>query len=319
MDKKVSVIIPTYNSDKYLKKCIESILLQTYKNIEIIIINDGSTDKTDDIVKKYEDERIKYYKNKNQGIGKSRNYGIKQSTGEYIMFVDSDDYIDESAVEEMIKKITDSNLDMLVCDFYKIEKVKEEVKLVQFDDCSLNERQNLLLEINLSPWNKIYKKEMIVKNNIMFNEKLKYEDAEFVIDCLIKSKKIGKLNKSLYYYVIHTESETTIRDKKCFDIIKVVNNIRKKYSNKLYLKETIDHLTVQILTNYTIQQRYQSDKKIGTEFIGEAFLYLKENVKDYKKLKYYKNRGIKAFIERSKWMTLIYCNTYRKIKSKNKV
>ena len=145
MDKKVSVIIPTYNSDKYLKKCIESILLQTYKNIEIIIINDGSTDKTDDIVKKYEDERIKYYKNKNQGIGKSRNYGIKQSTGEYIMFVDSDDYIDESAVEEMIKKITDSNLDMLVCDFYKIEKVKEEVKLVQFDDCSLNERQNLLL------------------------------------------------------------------------------------------------------------------------------------------------------------------------------
>ena len=313
MNEKVSVIIPTYNNDKYLGKCIDSVLKQTYKNIEIIIINDGSTDKTDFVVEKYKDERIKYYKNKNQGIGKSRNYGIKQSSGEYLMFVDSDDYINENAVEEMIKKITSDNLDMLICDFYKVENEIEEVKLIDFDYCSISDKPELLLEINLSPWNKIYKKDLIIRNKIFFNEKLKYEDVEFVIDCLIKAKKIGKLNKILYYYVIHKKSETTIRDEKCFDIIKVINGVRKKYADKYYLKDTMNRLTVQILTNYTIQQRYQLNKNVATNFINSAFLYLKENVKDYKKMKYYKKRGIKAIIERNRVLTILYCNMYRKI------
>ena len=89
---KLSVVIPVYNTEQYLPRCIESLINQTYKNIEIVIINDGSTDKTDSIIKKYiNDSRIKYYNRSNHGIGKTRNFGIKEATGEYITFIDSDD------------------------------------------------------------------------------------------------------------------------------------------------------------------------------------------------------------------------------------
>ena len=93
MKKGISIIVPIYNSEKYLNKCIDSLINQTEKNIEIILVNDGSTDNSEEIIKEYKDKRIKYYKNKNQGIGKTRNFGIEQATGSYIMFVDSDDYI----------------------------------------------------------------------------------------------------------------------------------------------------------------------------------------------------------------------------------
>ena len=98
---KISIIVPMYNSEKYIKKCLESILNQTYEDFEVLLVNDGSTDKTESIVNRYNDKRIKYIKNKKSGIGKTRNLGIDKSKGEYLMFVDSDDYLDKSAVEKL--------------------------------------------------------------------------------------------------------------------------------------------------------------------------------------------------------------------------
>ena len=119
-----------------------------------------------------------------------------------------------------------------------------------------------------------------------------------------------KIN-SLNYYVIHEKSETTVRDEKVFDIIKIVDKIRKYTKNKVYLKDKIDKLTVRIITNYTIQQRAQEDKKIGMKFIDSAFLYLKKEVPDYKNNKYYENRSfLKRTIEKNKLLTKIYCKIY---------
>ena len=95
----ISIIVPIFNAEKYINKCIDSLLNQTKKELEIILVNDGSTDNTENIIKNYKDKRIKYYKNKNQGIGKSRNFGITKATGKYIMFIDSDDYIEDNACE----------------------------------------------------------------------------------------------------------------------------------------------------------------------------------------------------------------------------
>ena len=89
----ISIIVPIYNAEKYLNKCLDSLLNQTKKELEFVLINDGSTDKTDSIIKSYNDKRIKYFKNKNQGIGKTRNFGISKSSGKYIMFLDNDDAI----------------------------------------------------------------------------------------------------------------------------------------------------------------------------------------------------------------------------------
>lgn len=310
----ISIIIPAYNAEKYIKKCLDSLLKQTKKEIEIIVINDGSTDKTEEIVKSYNDKRIKYFKNKNQGIGKTRNYGIRQATGDYIMFIDSDDYVEKDACELMYNKAASNNLDIVICDFYKEydDGRIEEVHTPHFENSSLEENPDIITEY-LCPWAKIYRRSLIVDNNIKFVENLKYEDAPFVIEALDKAKKIGKIDNCLNYYLIHNNSETTVRDRRCFDIIKIIDIIRKYSSEKDYLKEKIDKLTVRILTNYNIQQRVQEDKKVGLEFIDEAFNYLEKEVPNYKDNKYYEGRGfIRRTIEKSRLLTKTYCRLYRR-------
>lgn len=308
----VSIIVPIYNAENYLDKCIESLLNQTKKEIEIILINDGSTDNSEKIIKSYKDKRIKYFKNENQGIGKTRNFGIEKATGKYIMFVDSDDYIDKNMAKLMFDKAFSNSLDMVVCDYYKVinnENIEE--KLPSFKPTTLKNSPNLLCDINLSPWNKIYKTSLIKDNNIKFVENLKYEDALFVIEALDIANKIGKVNKCLNYYVIHGNSETTVRDKRVYDILKIIDRIRKYFKGKDYIKESLDKLTVRIITNYTIQQRVQKDKKIGMQFIEEGFKYLKQEVSDYKNNKYYQSRGIlKRTIEKNKILTKIYVYLY---------
>lgn len=308
----ISIIVPIYNAEKYLDKCIESLINQTKKELEFILINDGSTDNSEKIIKKYKDKRIKYFKNENQGIGKTRNFGIEKATGKYIMFIDSDDYIDKNMAKLMFDKAFSNSLDMVVCDYYKVinnENIEE--KLPSFKPTTLKNSPNLLCDINLSPWNKIYKTSLIKDNNIRFVEDLKYEDAPFVIETLDKANKIGKVNKCLNYYVIHGNSETTVRDKRVFDILKIIDRIRKYFKGKDYIKESLDKLTVRIITNYTIQQRVQKDKKIGMKFIEESFKYLKQEVPDYKNNKYYQNRSLlKRIIEKNKILTKMYVYLY---------
>ncbi len=311
MNKKdVSIIVPIYNAERYLKKCIDSILNQTKEELEIILVNDGSKDNSEEIIKSYNDKRIKYYKNKNQGIGKTRNFGIQKATGKYLMFLDSDDFLEKDACEKLYNKAETYGLDVVICDFYKIfdNGNTEEVRIPTFRPTSLKDNPKILNEY-LAPWAKIYKRNLIVKNEIKFIENLKYEDAPFVLEALDKAKKIGKLDECLNYYAIHDNSETTVRDKKVFDILKIIEIIRQYFKNKEYIKEELDKLTVRMLTNYTIQQRYQEDKKIGTKFIDEAFAYMKKEIPDYKSNKYYKNRSLlKRTIEKNKFLTKIYCN-----------
>ena len=309
--KDISIIIPIYNAEKYINKCLDSILKQTKKELEIILINDGSTDNTEKIIKTYQDKRIKYFKNDNHGIGYSRNFGINQSTSKYIMFLDSDDYLETIACEELFNKAEKDNLDIVISDFYKVFNNNiEEIKLPSFENSSLKDNPDIITEY-LNPWAKLYSSKLLKDNKIKFVENLKYEDAPFVIETLDKAKKIGKVDKPLNYYVIHGNSETTVRDRKCFDILKIIDRIRKYTKYKEYLKEKIDKLTVRILTNYTIQQRVQVDKSIAMEFINKAFDYLKKEVPDYKKNKYYENRGIKKIIEKNKFLTKLYVKLYR--------
>lgn len=311
----ISVIVPIYNAEKYLNKCVDSLINQTKKELEFILVNDGSTDKTEEIIKSYKDSRIKYFKNKNQGIGKTRNFGIEKATGKYIMFLDSDDYLKNNACEILYKSVEKTDTDLAICDFYKIydSGVEEKIKLLSFKPTTLRKTPSLVNEINLAPWNKLYKKELITKNKIKFVENLKYEDAPFVIEAFSKAGKIIKVDEYLNYYLIHGNSETTVRDKRCFDILKIIDLIRKNTKNEEYLQEEINKLTVRIITNYTIQQRNQKDKNVGLDFIDEAFSYLEKEVPDYKNNKYFKNRSIlKRTIEKSKFLTKLYCKIYRK-------
>lgn len=311
---KISIIVPMYNSEKYIKKCLESILNQTYEDFEVLLVNDGSTDKTESIVNRYNDKRIKYIKNKKSGIGKTRNLGIDKSKGEYLMFVDSDDYLDKSAVEKLYNKVEKDDLDIAICDYYKKigKRIKEE-KLISFENTSIKDDSELLLNLNLMPWNKIYKKSLIEKNKIRFPEDLKYENIMFVLDALMAAKKIGKVDESLYYFVIRNNAENVIMNEKVFDMLTICKEINKKYKKKH--KDLMDKLTIKLLTELTLLNKKQYDKEQREKFINEVFDFLEKEIPDYKKNKYYKDRGIfNRTIGKSRKNTLIYCNLYQKLK-----
>lgn len=312
----ISIIVPIYNAENYLNKCINSLINQTKQELEFILVNDGSTDSSEEIIKTYKDKRIKYFKNPNQGIGKTRNFGIEKATGKYIMFLDSDDYLREDACQRLYDKAEEEKLDLVICNFYRLEdetNIREEILIPKFKDTTLKENKDLLLKVNLAPWNKLYKSTLLKKNKIKFVENLKYEDAPFVIEAMDKANKIGQVTECLNYYIIHKNSETTVRDKKILDIIEIVDMIRKYFSKRKEFTETVDKLSVRILTNYTIQQRVQQDKEVGIRFIDRAFKYMKENIPDYKNNKYYENRGfLKRTIEKNEYLTKLYINIYNK-------
>lgn len=314
---KVSVIVPVYNTEKYLKNCIDSLLKQNFEDYEIIVINDLSPGNAEEIIKSYNDKKIVYIKNKtNKGIGYNRNLGIKKAKGEYVCFIDSDDYVREDFISKMYNYSKENNLDLCVCDYVNVDEEGNKLKEFNLSDfCITNYEENnkILCEINLAPWNKLYKKDMLVKNKIEFSETLKYEDLSFVALSIKNSKKIGKINEQLNYYTIHNNSETTTRDKRVFDIFKQLDIVRNEYKSGKYL----DELTASVLLNYTIQQRYQIDKDTQSKFIDDAFKYLNDNNIDYKHSEYIKNRSfLKRLIEKNKFITKIYCKIYRMLKTR---
>ena len=172
---KVSIIVPVYNMEKRLNKCLDSIINQTYKNIEIIVINDGSKDNSLDIIKSYHDDRIKIINQDNQGISVARNNGIKASSGDYLCFVDSDDYIETNMIDELVNKISIDKSDIVVCDYYMFDETNKKVMNVGYDGLfggSLYDNPNMIRDIDYAPWNKIYKKELF--DGISFPTDTKY-------------------------------------------------------------------------------------------------------------------------------------------------
>lgn len=308
---KLSIIVPCYNTSKYINKCLDSLINQTLKNIEIILINDGSTDDTDKIIKSYKDKRIVYINKNNEGIGKTRNLGIELAKGEYLSFIDSDDYVSLDFCEKMYNKAERDNCDIVICDYYKDDNNLISVKIPSFIDSSLKENPHIINTINLGPCNKIYKKELFKDKKNRFVEDLKYEDAPLVCNLLMSAKKIGKLNEFLTYYVIHNNSETTIRDERIFDILKIVDLIVKEMQKKEYLFDVMINLVVMILTDYNIQQRYIKSSKLRKDFINKSFQYLNKLDHKWRGCSYLKKFSyFKRIVLTNSVLTKLYCYIY---------
>lgn len=306
----ISIIIPCYNGEQTIKRCLDSVINQTYKNIEIILINDGSTDNTNEIIQPFlKDNRIKYYDRINHGIGKTRNFGIKKAQGEYITFLDSDDYLERNAIKKLYNLAKKYNSDLVISDYCIVKEKTKYEKIKSFSTTNIEQNPNLILDINLAPWNKLYKTDLI--KDILFEEKLKYEDAPFVIKSLLKAKKINKLDYPTHYYVINLNSETTIRDEKIFDIFKILDIIGTSVKAYSFLDKVYKTLVIRVVCNYNIQQRYQKKIKLSNRFINEGFKYMKKIDKDYKNNIYFKSRSkMRAIIERNKVLTKVYCAMY---------
>ena len=317
---KISVIIPVYNSSTYLRKCLDSVVNQTLKDIEIIVINDGSNDDSKNIIEEYtvKYKNIIFIDQENKGIGKTRNIGIKKATGEYITFVDSDDYIKENMLEEYYKYAKKHNFDLVIGSYIKKINNKEIIfENNKFKTGNVKTTPQILYLIEYGPWAKLYKREMLINNNIYFDEKRKYEDMPFVSKALLKSKLIGQITEPYYYYIIHNNSETTTMDKRVFDILDILKEIKDYYKREYYLRDELDYVIINKVTTYMLQQRVQKDKKLRIEFIDAGYAFLNKNIKNWRGNKYYKKTNfLKRIIKNNKKILKIYCSIYAFIKRK---
>ena len=302
MKSKVSIIIPVHNASKYLKKCLDSLIGQDYENIEIIAVENGSNDNSLDILNEYKDKiRIEVLEKGN--LGNARNRGIEVSSGEYLCFVDSDDFVEKKFVSEVLNNFKDS--DMCICNYTEIHEEKNEKiirKDYEFESLNTKDIIENLDRFNYGPVNKIYRKEIIDKYNIRFPNDIKYEDIPFVINYIYHCRKINKVDKELYYYVVHKESEQTTVDERIFDILKSIEKCEKIVGSDLIL-----NLKVKTLTTFAIKSRHIKNIKIRNRFIDEVY----EELGDFRKCRYLKEVSfLKKIIYKNKLLVKVYTFLY---------
>lgn len=208
----VSIIVPVYNVEKYIKECLESIINQTYENIEVILIDDGSTDKSGRICDEYSkiDKRIKVIHKQNSGVSATRNIGLKEATGEYIEFVDPDDFTSKNYIKKMMDGI--KNSDCVICGYNEQYKNATVSHSIAKHKCNIGRKEaiNNLFVRNLYNgylWNKLFKTNIIKEHQLVFNEKISIlEDLLFVTEYLSYCNNITLITDNLYYYRMRKNS-----------------------------------------------------------------------------------------------------------------
>jgi len=221
--KKTTIIVPVYNSYSVIDKCINSIINQTYKNIELLLINDGSSDQSLDKLKQFEKSYnfIRFIDKKNEGVAKTRNLGIKEATGEYIMFIDNDDYIDEDYVERFVNEIEKSKSDV-VCGGYRRENSEGRIiKKRSLHNTSWSKY------IVMAPWAKIYRKEFIENNRIEFLTYPIGEDVYFIMQLIAKKAKFHIFSYIGYTWYFNEESVSNTKQKGLKEDINIFGLLEK--------------------------------------------------------------------------------------------
>ena len=214
---KVSIIVPVYNCEKYLKRCLDSLVMQTLENIEIICINDGSTDKSLDILKEYE-SNIVIINQENQGQSIARNKGLEVAKGEYIGFVDSDDWVDTDYFEKLYKTAKKHDTDIAATGIVRLNNFNKKFH-IKFSEEIITDDVNKKFQLCDVPdksyvWNKIYKRKELLNNKLKFVENLIYEDCIFTPQALHKLNKLVTVPDTYYYYWRRANSTVTLRNKK---------------------------------------------------------------------------------------------------------
>lgn len=209
----ISVIVPVYNVEKYLERCVKSIAAQTYKDLEILLIDDGSTDKSGKMCDDFQqtDSRIKAFHKQNGGLSDARNYGIEHSAGEFISFVDSDDYIDEKMLETLHRLITENDADLAVCSAMDVFEGKEITQVKEIKEFNLNKVESYKYMLRgdgiPSACNKLYKRQTV--GDVRFPVGKLYEDGFFTPQILKRVEKTAVTSKPMYYYFRRADSITT--------------------------------------------------------------------------------------------------------------
>lgn len=300
--KKVSVIVPIYNVENYLEKCLASIVDQTYENLEVILVNDGSTDNSLEICNKYvEKNNWKLINKANGGLSSARNAGLNQMTGDYVFFVDSDDWLERTIIENLVYNLENECADIAECGIYWIyenKSVQDCEKETQIMD-KYETLQAYLLQtkkVHSAVWNKLYKR--YIFDNLRFAEGRLHEDGFFMYQALYKIKKYVLCNFSGYYYRQNRKGSimsVTVKPKNILDVTDMMearNNFFNK--NKEYdlqqMSESYFYRTT--LTNYITSKLVIKDDLLTNRLEN----ILKQNKSSILKNKYLRIKKIKFIL-----------------------
>ncbi len=295
---KVSIIVPVYNVYPYLRRCLQSLVDQTLKDIEIIVVNDGTLDQSQEIIDEFakKDPRILALKKKNGGLSDARNYGLPYAKGEYIAFVDSDDYVDVTMYEKMYQKAKSGSFDLVECDCYweyPNKKVLDSSHIVD----------NYFVDIRVMAWNKIYRRKLLEKTKVLFPKGLQFEDICFCYQLLPYVQKIGYVEEALYYYIQrNTSIANTVNERvrETYDILKLIlDYYDEKKLTKKYQKE-LEYVTMKFILGRNFYRICAlKDKKLRKQYLEEGYQFLMTHFPNWKKNPYLlKKKGWRHFYYR---------------------
>ncbi|MCR4903454.1 MAG: glycosyltransferase [Butyrivibrio sp.] len=295
---KVSIIVPVYNTAEYLKRSMDALVGQSLEDIEIIIVNDGSTDSSMDILNEYAErfpKKVRIIVKENGGQGSARNLGIKSATGDYIGFADSDDYVDIDMFRAMYQKAVEENADIVECSFhFVLEKENGEIKdlpprgtVKQHPD-----NRDMFMNPQVSPWNKLYKRQILQDNNIIFPEGLIYEDTSFYIKSIPYISKMSYVDEKYVYYFLRSKSTMNANTgKRVENIFDVVDDMVSFYKEKGFYdqyKEELEYFCVKILLCSSLSRIGRiKDRELEDRLLDRTFVYIKEKFPNYKENRFF--------------------------------
>lgn len=250
---KVSIIVPVYNTERYLKKCLDSLVNQTLEDLEIIVVNDGSTDGSQMIINGFQEKypaQIKSFTKENGGLSDARNFGLDRAKGEFIGFVDSDDYVSQNMFLEMYELAKKNSAELVICNVQKVnEKGAVTQKLTQIPHLP----EKLILEENLSVFsdlsyfacNKLFRKELFEGRR--FKKGVQFEDIQLIPQLLLQCTTLSQTQNYHYQYLERSQSITKTHTEKGLDILEAVREVSAVYRNSKYSERTEELKNFQIL------------------------------------------------------------------------
>lgn len=317
---KVSIIVPVYNVEEYLVKCLDSLVNQTLHDIEIIAVNDGSTDNSKGILKGYIKKypnKIKYFEKENGGLSDARNFGIPYATGEYIAFLDSDDYIELDMYEKMYIKAKEEDSDIVECDF-----IWEYPNRKKIDTGVIyHSKKEMIAYARVVAWNKLIKRTLLVKHRIEFPKGLRYEDVEFFYKMVPYYNKVSFVKEPLVHYIQRASSISNVQNERTREIFNVLDNVIEYYKNNDLYDEYKDELeytyTRLLLCSSLFRMVKIKDAAIREDLLSKTWSKLNEEFPNWKKNNILKtNKGLKNLYIKTvnKFTYKMYCVIFRIIK-----
>lgn len=250
---KVSVIVPVYNVESYLEKCLNSLVNQTLKEIEILVINDGSKDDSQCIIDDFQNRfpyKIKSFSKENGGLSDARNFGLDRTSGDFIGFVDSDDYVSNTMFEEMYTLAQKHQAEMVICNLQKVDEHGTVTqKLTQIPNMSekidLKAHFSVFSDLSYFACNKLFKKELFQEKR--FKKGVHFEDIQLIPQLLLQCKTLAQTQNYHYQYLERSDSITKTHTEKGLDILKAVEDVEVEFKNSVYSKKKSEFKNFQIL------------------------------------------------------------------------